>query len=162
MQESINRSYFNIPKVVYERCLEVPECLKQSGCVNCPDSEASLFYWFPETDFAKTKEHPGFRLPVNTRQRDEDMPQMIKNPIHSYFKLLFYARFGNVAKIPMIHPNAIWAQLQHLQTCQVVQVGDGGDFVVNQKKFFQLGELLHILHFPQNVKGNVKQPAGSL
>lgn len=61
-------------------------------------------------------------------------------------------------KALQLYPDAIWAQLQHLQTLEVVQVGNAADFVVKQKKFLQTGELLQPFHLPQNVEGNIKLP----
>lgn len=59
------------------------------------------------------------------------------------------------------YPNAIRAQLQHLQEAEVLQVGNAGDFVVNQKQFFQLSQSLQILNLPQNVERHIKLPVGS-
>lgn len=33
------------------------------------------------------------------------------------------------------HPDAVGAQLQHLEACEVLQVGDAADFVVKKKEF---------------------------
>lgn len=57
-----------------------------------------------------------------------------------------------------VYPDAIWAQLEHLQTREVVQVGNTANFVVKQKKFLQTGQLLQPFHLPQNVEGNIKLP----
>lgn len=58
------------------------------------------------------------------------------------------------------HPNAIGAELQHLQTCEVLQIRNAANFVVKQKKFLQPSQLLQTLHLPQNVKWHVKLPVG--
>lgn len=52
----------------------------------------------------------------------------------------------------MSYPYAIRAQLQHLQACEGFKVGNVANFVVKQKKFFQLSQLLQALHLPQDVK----------
>lgn len=58
----------------------------------------------------------------------------------------------------MPHPNAIRAQLQHLQAWKVAEVGNSRNFVVKEKKFLQLSQLFQILHFPQNIERQVKLP----
>lgn len=40
------------------------------------------------------------------------------------------------------YPDAVRAQLQHLQEAEMLQAGDAGDFVVNQEKFFQSSQSL--------------------
>lgn len=56
------------------------------------------------------------------------------------------------------YPDAIGAQLQHLQAGEMIQVGNTADFVVKQEKFLHLNQLLQTLHLPQKVKGHVKLP----
>lgn len=57
-------------QILKRMCVRLPECLKQSGCVNLPDSEALLFYWCQETNFAKKKVYPGSLWP---RKKPKDM-----------------------------------------------------------------------------------------
>lgn len=58
----------------------------------------------------------------------------------------------------MPYPDAIGAQLQHLQGCEVFQIGNAANFIVKQKKFLDPSQLLQPLHLPQNVEGHVKLP----
>lgn len=75
----------------------VPECLKQSGCVNPPDSEAELFYWFQETNFAKMWVYPSSQWPTDTtNQRD----------INRHVKILYY--FTCLLLTLLCHKNMLW------------------------------------------------------
>lgn len=56
------------------------------------------------------------------------------------------------------YPDAIGAQLQHVQAREVFQVGNAANFVVKQKKFLHPSQPLQTLHLPQNVEGHVKLP----
>lgn len=56
----------------------------------------------------------------------------------------------------MSHPDAIGAQLQHLQHCEVLKIGNLANFVVKQKRFLQPSQLLQTLHLPQKVKGHIE------
>lgn len=58
----------------------------------------------------------------------------------------------------MSYPDAIGAQLQHLQPCEVVQVGNAANFVVKQKKFLHPSHVLQTLYLPQDVEGHVELP----
>lgn len=58
----------------------------------------------------------------------------------------------------MSYPDTIGAQLQHLQAREVFKVGNVANFVVKQKKFLHLSQLLQTLHLPQNVKRHVELP----
>lgn len=61
----------------------------------------------------------------------------------------------------MSYPDAIGAQLQHLQGCEVFQIGNAANFIVKQKKFLDPSQPLQTLHLPQNVEGHVKLPVVS-
>lgn len=77
------------------------------------------------------------------------------------FKNIFHVLcepFSLLKRLLMPYPDAIGAQLQHLQAGEVIQVGNAADFVVKQEKFLHLSQLLQTLHFPQKVKGHVKLP----
>lgn len=54
------------------------------------------------------------------------------------------------------YPDAIGAQLQHLQVCEVLQVGNAANFVVKQKQFLHSCQSFQTLHFPQQVEGHIK------
>ncbi len=58
----------------------------------------------------------------------------------------------------MSYPDTIGTQLQHLQAREVVHVGNAANFIVKQKKFLHLSQLLQTLHLPQNVEGHVQLP----
>lgn len=70
----------------------------------------------------------------------------------------FTKRFNQTSHCLKSHPDAIGAQLQHLQVCEVIQVGNAAYFVVKQKKFLQPSQLLQTLHLPQNVEGHIELP----
>lgn len=46
------------------------------------------------------------------------------------------------------YPDAVGPELQHLQACEMIQVGNAANFVVKQKKFLQLSQLLQTFHLP--------------
>ena len=58
----------------------------------------------------------------------------------------------------MSYPDAVGAQLQHVQVREVFQVGNAADLVVKQKKFFQPSHVLQTFHLPQQIEGHVELP----
>lgn len=62
----------------------------------------------------------------------------------------------------MTYPDAIGAQLQHFQACEVVQIANVGNFVVKQKKFLHPSHLLQTLDLSQHIKGHVELPVDQL
>lgn len=66
--------------------------------------------------------------------------------------------FNNISHCPVTYPDAIGAQLQHLQAHEVFQVGNAANFVVKQKKFLHPSQLLQTFHLPQDVEGHVELP----
>lgn len=76
------------------------------------------------------------------------------------YNILFYVNLTKNVFIYAVYPypDAIGAQLQHVQAREVFQVGNAANFVVKQKKFLHPSQPLQTLHLPQNVEGHVKLP----
>lgn len=68
---------------------------------------------------------------------------------------MFPICFSQEILLCLSYPDAIGAQLQHLQVCEVFQAGNAADFVVKQKQFLHSCQSVQTLHFPQKVEGDI-------